>query len=280
MRGDPSQFFAFVLAFVLVPTLLDGNFLFGLPPHLDSVLYYGFLRYVLILHATGTVNSLAHNSSTREPRDSLTVNILSGGEGTHKFHHSHPGDAWQTTANPDSWCSLAAGVLRLLSALGGCCACQEVSSHTRWRPMARRLLPGVPDEAWGRGREHALSSCTDRDRTDYVVYVDDLGRALYTCFVTEGDVLMGLSFLWKRGLLSIEGNFCNFMEDLCLSATMQKRAGIADKALLVLSVQVGLRLRPNLRYSEETELVKPFKSPRCRSIPFSATAMRWPTTTM
>jgi stearoyl-CoA desaturase (delta-9 desaturase) len=57
----------------------------------------GAMRYVLVLHATWCVNSLAHWYGDRpyadiNPAENWIVTALTGGEGWHNWHHSYPSD--------------------------------------------------------------------------------------------------------------------------------------------------------------------------------------------
>ena len=58
----------------------------------------GFLRHILTLHATWSVNSFAHSFGYRpyndsiEPTENGWVTIFTNGEGYHNFHHEFPYD--------------------------------------------------------------------------------------------------------------------------------------------------------------------------------------------
>jgi stearoyl-CoA desaturase (delta-9 desaturase) len=86
---------------------LDLAFCFGMPyvyghcVHGDALLgflVFGALRYVVTLHATWTVNSLAHFYGERPydakiaARENGAVTALAGGEGYHNWHHAFPRD--------------------------------------------------------------------------------------------------------------------------------------------------------------------------------------------
>ncbi|DAZ94352.1 TPA: hypothetical protein N0F65_000916 [Lagenidium giganteum] len=64
----------------------------------NSLFICGFLRYVLVLHATWLVNSAAHfygytpYDSTIPPRENFMVSIFAIGEGWHNWHHKFPYD--------------------------------------------------------------------------------------------------------------------------------------------------------------------------------------------
>jgi len=59
---------------------------------------FGFLRWLITMHATWTVNSLAHMRGKRPFSESTTavesplVSVLAVGEGWHNYHHAHPMD--------------------------------------------------------------------------------------------------------------------------------------------------------------------------------------------
>lgn len=63
-----------------------------------GLLLAGFLRMVLLYHATFSVNSLAHTigiqpySNVNSARDSIVTALVTFGEGYHNFHHAFPFD--------------------------------------------------------------------------------------------------------------------------------------------------------------------------------------------
>ncbi len=102
-----------------LPTLVGA--LFGSP--LGGLLWGGFLRIVLVHHATFFVNSLAHlwgsrpYSTENSARDNWLVALLTNGEGYHNFHHRFPSDFrngvrwWQW--DPNKWCIAGLRLVRL-----------------------------------------------------------------------------------------------------------------------------------------------------------------------
>ena len=99
-----STFFCFLL-----PTLygwIQWNSLW------TGYLYFGVLRWILLLHSTWCVNSVAHlwGSTPYNPRLSSRQNTLTSlvavGEGWHNYHHTHPYDyrasefSWNREWNP------------------------------------------------------------------------------------------------------------------------------------------------------------------------------------
>jgi stearoyl-CoA desaturase (delta-9 desaturase) len=59
---------------------------------------FGFLRWIMTLHLTWTVNSLAHYTGSRKynkdikPTDNWWLSVLTIGEGWHNYHHTYPYD--------------------------------------------------------------------------------------------------------------------------------------------------------------------------------------------
>jgi stearoyl-CoA desaturase (delta-9 desaturase) len=63
----------------------------------NAYLYFGVLRWVLLLHLTWCVNSVAHLWGVRPykdipPAESSVTSFLAVGEGWHNFHHAYPYD--------------------------------------------------------------------------------------------------------------------------------------------------------------------------------------------
>ena len=75
-----------------VPTLI-AHALWG--DALGGLLVGGALRWCVVMHATFTVNSLAHGvraDGSLGPTDNLFVSLVSLGEGWHRYHHECPWD--------------------------------------------------------------------------------------------------------------------------------------------------------------------------------------------
>eukprot|EP00916_Digyalum_oweni_P021278 GHVL01035367.1.p1 GENE.GHVL01035367.1~~GHVL01035367.1.p1 ORF type:complete len:736 (+),score=67.25 GHVL01035367.1:2186-4393(+) len=103
---DPwlSQFLCFVLP-GLYTLEVYGNFVLGF-------LVIGYFRWLIELHATWCVNSVAHLYGTRpydpliNPVESLFVSLVATGEGYHNWHHTYPRDyaagemGWTRSWNP------------------------------------------------------------------------------------------------------------------------------------------------------------------------------------
>jgi stearoyl-CoA desaturase (delta-9 desaturase) len=108
-----ATFAGFVLP-AAIGTLL-GDFWGGL-------LLAGFLRLVLLWHATACVNSVAHSMGAQpysdgdSSRDSALTALITMGEGYHNYHHTFPFDyrngvrAWQF--DPTKW------MIRVLACVG------------------------------------------------------------------------------------------------------------------------------------------------------------------
>jgi stearoyl-CoA desaturase (delta-9 desaturase) len=100
---------------------LSHLFAFGLPTMYgwyvyDSAwigyFYFGVVRWILLLHATWCVNSVAHFWGTKpynpniSSRQSLLTSLLAVGEGWHNYHHAYPHDykaseyGWSQEWNP------------------------------------------------------------------------------------------------------------------------------------------------------------------------------------
>jgi stearoyl-CoA desaturase (delta-9 desaturase) len=86
--------------------------------------YFGVLRWVLLLHATWCVNSVAHMWGTTpyNPRLSARQNtftsIVAVGEGWHNYHHAYPYDYRASEFNWNSEWNPTTIVLDCLSFLG------------------------------------------------------------------------------------------------------------------------------------------------------------------
>lgn len=71
--------------------LVYGDFLLGF-------LVHGMLRWLVTLHATWCVNSVAHYfgdnkyNPSASARESFLMALLADGEGWHSFHHKYPWD--------------------------------------------------------------------------------------------------------------------------------------------------------------------------------------------
>jgi len=78
--------------------IVYGSFLTGF-------LILGVARWIFVLHVTWTINSVAHTFGSRnyDPNiraaNSLIESIISGGEGSHNFHHKYPYD-YTTSEHP------------------------------------------------------------------------------------------------------------------------------------------------------------------------------------
>tara|TARA_Y100000817_G_C16825860_1_gene531177 strand:+ start:374 stop:1237 length:864 start_codon:yes stop_codon:yes gene_type:complete len=78
----------------IIPSIY-GSYVYG--SWLKGLLLLGCLRWVLLSHATWSVNSFAHkygNKPFRDipPSDNKYVSLLSVGEGWHNWHHTYPYD--------------------------------------------------------------------------------------------------------------------------------------------------------------------------------------------
>ena len=83
----------FIWCFII--PMLYGKWRLG--NYWDGFLIFGMLRWVLTLHATWCVNSVAHFFGYRPyknipPTESLATSVLAVGEGWHNYHHRFPFD--------------------------------------------------------------------------------------------------------------------------------------------------------------------------------------------
>jgi stearoyl-CoA desaturase (delta-9 desaturase) len=85
------------LGMCFVAPMLAGMYITG-ESWFNSLFVLGFLRYVLVLHATWLVNSAAHfygytpYDETIPPRENWFVSLGAIGEGWHNWHHKFPYD--------------------------------------------------------------------------------------------------------------------------------------------------------------------------------------------
>jgi len=94
-RLDPwwNLFFCFIMPALFSMFVFEENFFNG-------IMVSGFLRYVVVLHCTWCVNSIAHLGDDHHcpyapkncPKESPLVAFLSFGEGWHSWHHAFPFD--------------------------------------------------------------------------------------------------------------------------------------------------------------------------------------------
>ncbi len=101
LRNDPlvrwqACYFLPLAVFMSFLLPLGLGFWFGDP--WGFLVLAGFLRLVLVLHATFSINSVTHTigrqpySETNSSRDSLLAALVTMGEGYHNYHHTFPSD--------------------------------------------------------------------------------------------------------------------------------------------------------------------------------------------
>ena len=117
----------------------------------NAYLLFGVLRWVLLLHATWCVNSVAHLSGLRPykdipPAENAFTSLVAVGEGWHNFHHTYPYDyrASETGLwNPTTWCIDALALCghvwnrKTATVVSSC----DLSSHPETAPVRDR--PGT-----------------------------------------------------------------------------------------------------------------------------------------
>lgn len=92
-------------------------------PAYTAFLVAGVARYVLSLHVTFTINSIAHLWGTRpydkhiQPRQNLFVSIVGYGEGFHNYHHTFPQDYAQSEWGA-KYFNIAKGFIDIAAMLG------------------------------------------------------------------------------------------------------------------------------------------------------------------
>jgi len=115
-----DRFYLWLSRFHWIPITASGALLFGLgwlgggwQNAVGMLLWGGFLRVTLGLHATWLVNSATHLWGSRrfdtrdDSRNNWWVALVTGGEGWHNNHHAHPvsarhGFAWYEI-DPNFW---------------------------------------------------------------------------------------------------------------------------------------------------------------------------------
>jgi len=117
---DRDRFYLWLSKYHWIPITVSGALLFGLgwlgggwTNAVGMLLWGGFLRVTLGLHATWLVNSATHLWGSRrfetrdDSRNNWWVALVTGGEGWHNNHHAHPvsarhGLAWYEI-DPNYW---------------------------------------------------------------------------------------------------------------------------------------------------------------------------------
>ncbi len=83
---------------IVLPGIVGFLTIGGVHGFLGGLIYGGFLRIVIVHHATFLINSAAHTwgtqpySTTNTSRDSPLLSFLTFGEGYHNFHHTFQAD--------------------------------------------------------------------------------------------------------------------------------------------------------------------------------------------
>ncbi|XP_046740917.1 acyl-CoA Delta-9 desaturase-like isoform X3 [Diprion similis] len=117
-KYERELFYIFCIAIpVAVPVIFWGETL------LHAILTQCFIRYVLVLNCTWSVNSVAHLWGDRpynraiNPRDNTLVSLVTGGEGSHNYHHTFPWD-YKASEFPYSRLNLTSLFIRGFSQIG------------------------------------------------------------------------------------------------------------------------------------------------------------------
>ncbi|MEC7590083.1 MAG: fatty acid desaturase [Candidatus Thermoplasmatota archaeon] len=95
---DRNIFLIGFLTGILLPALVGFAWIGGIHGFLGGLVYGGFVRVVVVHHATFLINSAAHTwgtqpySTENTSRDSPLLSFLTFGEGYHNFHHTFQAD--------------------------------------------------------------------------------------------------------------------------------------------------------------------------------------------
>ena len=95
---DRNIFLIGFLVGIVLPGAIGYLAMGGLQGFLGGMIYGGFLRVVVVHHATFLINSAAHTwgtqpySTANTSRDSPILSFLTFGEGYHNFHHTFQAD--------------------------------------------------------------------------------------------------------------------------------------------------------------------------------------------
>lgn len=95
---DRNIFLIGFLTGILLPALVGFAWIGGLHGFLGGLVYGGFVRVVVVHHATFLINSAAHTwgtqpySTENTSRDSPMLSFFTFGEGYHNFHHTFQAD--------------------------------------------------------------------------------------------------------------------------------------------------------------------------------------------
>ncbi|MED5308318.1 MAG: fatty acid desaturase [Candidatus Thermoplasmatota archaeon] len=95
---DRHIFLIGFLTGILLPALVGFAWIGGAHGFLGGLVYGGFVRVVIVHHATFLINSAAHTwgsqpySTENTSKDSAILSFLTFGEGYHNFHHTFQAD--------------------------------------------------------------------------------------------------------------------------------------------------------------------------------------------
>ena len=95
---DRHIFLIGFLVGIVLPGIVGFLIIGGIHGFLGGLIYGGFLRIVIVHHATFLINSAAHTwgtqpySTTNTSRDSPLLSFFTFGEGYHNFHHTFQAD--------------------------------------------------------------------------------------------------------------------------------------------------------------------------------------------
>lgn len=222
---------------------------FGLPTIYGYYVYedwmiglfvFGFLRWIITLHSTWTVNSLAHYIGRREhskdikPADNLLVSLLSAGEGWHNYHHTYPYD--YSCADKHALIQYNPSTILIdIMALFGLVYDRKIPKY-----KVDRITQSVMSDLF----PHV--GC----RESYKLLIHDY-RALRVWLFETADKIEGFSRVYKHKLIDITGDFDDFMTDLVESCKSHLPLWIILKSAVKLYQMDRITL---------VDTVKPFSS--------------------
>ena len=204
---------------------------------------FGFLRWIITLHSTWTVNSFAHYAGSRQYNDNIKptnnwlVSIASGGEGWHNYHHCFPSDYTCAEQNAIFEYNPSKIIIDLFALFGQVYdrKITKTKDTAISTAIMKQLLP--------------LINTTDRNKS-YKLVING-HRALRVWLLETEDKIEGFSKVYKHKLLEVSGSFDDFMMDLVESSKLQMR--FLSKAICICNLYSMDRITV-------TDTVKPFRS--------------------
>jgi len=184
---------------------------------------FGFLRWLITLHSTWTVNSLAHYSGSRpnnkdiKPTNNLLVSILAVGEGWHNYHHTYPFD--YSCAEKDFIKEYNPSTLLIdMFAFFGLVKNRKIPKNKESKIIMDVLKVALPNINYM------------DDKGYYKFKINDY-RALRLWLYESKDILEGFNKLHKNEVIELNGDFNIFMSDFMKSVN-ENTLSLREKAKL------------------------------------------------